>query len=122
MNLDGYLRMENATVTIDLNGHKLNRGLSESTKLYNGGVINVKGGTLTGSGGGGLGSPNRFINISNFRSMYEATGTTLQSAYYWSSTDGDGNNAWDVYPGTSTATFYANPNGHNHLVLACLAF
>ena len=47
VNLDGYLRMENATVTIDLNGHKLNRGLTESTKTYNGCVIMARTSTLT---------------------------------------------------------------------------
>lgn len=83
VNLDGYLRMENATVTIDLNGHKLNRGLTESTKTYNGCVIMARTSTLTicdsGSGGtitGGYskdGAGGLYVNMNSTVTMTSGT-------------------------------------------------
>ena len=83
VNLDGYLRVENATVTIDLNGHKLNRGLTESTKTYNGCVITARTSTLTicdsGSGGtitGGYskdGAGGLYVNMNSTVTMTSGT-------------------------------------------------
>jgi hypothetical protein len=63
--IDGYLSIPaGTTVTIDLNGHALNRGLTSSTALAKGFVINVKGSlTLNDSQGSGTVTGGHAMNI-----------------------------------------------------------
>ena len=55
--------------------------------------------------------------------MYNAAaGYDLPAAYYWSSTELDGDDAWDVNLGSSMADFRNFYKYQGLRVLACLAF
>ena len=61
--------------------------------------------------------------ITNLRTMYNAAaGYDLPAAYYWSSTELDGEDAWDVNLGSSMADFRNFYKYQGLRVLACLAF
>ena len=62
------------------------------------------------------------LAYANLKTKYDATGQTLQTGYYWSSTEDDGGLAWVVSFGTK-ATFDVDDKDRDRCrVLACLAF
>ncbi len=62
------------------------------------------------------------LAYTSLKTKYDATGNTLQTDFYWSSTESDGGDAWDVLFDTE-ATFSPGPEDLGYVrVLACLAF